>query len=102
VQQQHARKRRIACLENMQRESKSSYANVCNVTSTREEVVLLFGMNQAWNRGQKEVTIHLTDRIVVSPFAAKRLSMLLQGVVNEYEKRFGTLNIDLPGGDAKK
>ena len=30
---------------------KSSYANVCNVTSTREEVVMLFGMNQAWNRG---------------------------------------------------
>jgi len=30
---------------------KSSYANVCNVTSTREEVVILFGMNQAWNRG---------------------------------------------------
>jgi len=80
---------------------KSSYANVCNVTSTREEVVLLFGMNQAWNRGQKEVTIHLTDRIVVSPYAAKRLSMLLQGVVTEYEKRFGTLNIDL-GGEAKK
>ena len=81
---------------------KSSYANVCYVTSTREEVVLLFGMNQAWNRGQKEVTIHLTDRIVVSPYAAKRLSMLLQGVVNEYEKRFGILNIDLPGGDARK
>lgn len=80
---------------------KSSYANVCNVTSTREEVVLLFGMNQAWNRGQKEVTIHLTDRIVLSPYAAKRLSMLLQGVVNEYEKRFGSLNIDLPGGDRK-
>ena len=27
--------------------------------------------------------------------------MLLQGVVNEYEKRFGILNIDLPGGDAR-
>jgi ethanolamine utilization microcompartment shell protein EutL len=81
---------------------KSSYANVCNVTSTREEVVLLFGMNQAWNRGQKEVTIQLTDRVVVSPYAAKRLSMLLQGVVSEYEKRFGTLNIDLPASAAKK
>jgi hypothetical protein len=81
---------------------KSSYANVCNVTSTREEVVLLFGMNQAWNRGQKEVTIHLTDRVVLSPYAAKRLSMLLQGVVNEYEKRFGALNIDVPGADARR
>ena len=73
---------------------KSSYANVCNVTSTREEVVMLFGMNQAWNRGQKEVTIQLTDRIVISPYAAKRLSMLLGSVVKEYEDRFGTLSID--------
>jgi hypothetical protein len=73
---------------------KSSYANVCNVTSTREEVVMLFGMNQAWNRGQKEVTIQLTDRIVISPFAAKRLSLLLGNVVTEYEKRFGVLNIE--------
>jgi hypothetical protein len=81
---------------------KSSYANVCNVTSTREEVVLLFGMNQAWNRGQKEVTIHLTDRIVVSPYAAKRLSLLLQGVVGEYEKRFGTLNIEAGSAEGKK
>jgi len=75
---------------------KSSYANVCNVTSTREEVVMLFGVNQAWNRGQQEVTIQLTDRIIVSPYAAKRLSMLLQGVVAEYEKRFGALNVEGP------
>jgi hypothetical protein len=81
---------------------KSSYANVCNVTSTREEVVMLFGMNQAWNRGQKEVTIHLTDRIVVSPYAAKRLSLLLGNVVKEYESRFGALNIESGAAEAKK
>jgi hypothetical protein len=81
---------------------KSSYANVCNVTSTREEVVILFGMNQAWNRGQREVTIQLTDRIVISPYAAKRMSVLLNNVVKEYENRFGALNIDMPGGEAKK
>jgi hypothetical protein len=75
---------------------KSAYANVCNVSSTREEVVMLFGVNQAWNRGQKEVTIQLTDRIIISPYAAKRLSMLLGGVVKEYESRFGTLNVE-PG-----
>ena len=75
---------------------KSSYANVCNVTSTREEVVMLFGINQAWNRGQKEVTIQLTDRIIISPYAAKRLVQLLGGVVQEYEKRFGTLNVEGP------
>ncbi len=73
---------------------RSSYANVCNVTSTREEVVMLFGINQAWNRGQKEVTVQLTDRIIISPYAAKRLVKLLEGVVGEYEKRFGALNVD--------
>ncbi|MEO8132403.1 MAG: DUF3467 domain-containing protein [Betaproteobacteria bacterium] len=73
---------------------KSSYANVCNVTSTREEVVMLFGINQAWNRGQKEVTIQLTDRIIISPYAAKRLATLLEGVMKEYESRFGTLLVD--------
>ena len=76
----------------------SSYANVCNVTSTREEVVLLFGVNQAWNRGQKEVTIQLTDRIIISPYAAKRVGMLLKGVVDEYEKRFGELNVEAASG----
>jgi Protein of unknown function (DUF3467) len=82
---------------------KSSYANVCNVSSTREEVVMLFGMNQAWNRGQKEVTIQLSDRIVISPYAAKRLSVLLENVVKEYESRFGTLNVEAKtGGAARK
>src|SRR3954468_18169923 len=74
----------------------SAYANVCNVTSTREEVVMLFGINQAWNRGQQEVTIQLTDRIIISPYAAKRLVALLDGVVQEYEKRFGTLSVEGP------
>jgi hypothetical protein len=78
----------------------SSYANVCNVTSTREEVVMLFGVNQAWNRGQKEVKIQLSDRIIISPYAAKRVSMLLKGVVDEYEKRFGDLKVEAASAEA--
>jgi len=72
---------------------KSSYANVCNVMSTREEVVMMFGVNQAWQAGQKEVTVQLTDRIILSPHAAKRLSLLLGNIVKQYEDRFGQLNI---------
>ena len=70
---------------------KSSYANVCNVASTREEVVFLFGTNQAWHAGQKEIPVQLTDRIIMSPHAAKRLSILLENVLREYENRFGKL-----------
>jgi hypothetical protein len=73
---------------------KSSYANVCNVTSTREEVVLNFGINQSWERGQHEMEIQLTDRIILSPFAAKRLSMMLTRLMGEYETRYGELKLE--------
>ena len=69
----------------------TAYANVCNVASTREEVVLLFGVNQAWQAGQAEIPIQLTDRIIMSPFVAKRLATLLENVLKEYESRFGAL-----------
>ena len=75
---------------------KSSYANVCNAMSTREEVVLMFGVNQAWHGGQKEVTIQLTDRIILSPHAAKRLTLLLNNLIKQHEDRFGVLNIEAP------
>jgi hypothetical protein len=74
----------------------TSYANVCNVMSTREEVVLMFGVNQAWHLGQKEVTVQLTDRIIVSPHAAKRLSVLLENLLKQHEERFGPLNLQAP------
>jgi hypothetical protein len=70
---------------------KSSYANVCNVASTREEVVLLFGINHAWHSGQREIPVQLTDRIIMSPHTAKRLAALLDNVMREYESRFGPL-----------
>ncbi len=68
------------------------YSNVCNVAGTREEIILLFGMNQAWHSGQKEVTIQLADRIVMSPFVAKRLATLLTNVIRDYESKFGALD----------
>jgi hypothetical protein len=72
---------------------RSAYANVANVAGGREEIVLLFGMNQAWHAGQKEVNVQLSDRIVLSPYAAKRLSILLNTVLGDYEKKFGKLEV---------
>ena len=72
---------------------RSSYANVCNVAGTREEVVLLFGVNQAWNSSQKELVVQLLEKVILSPFAAKRLNMLLTRVLREYESRYGQLEI---------
>jgi hypothetical protein len=70
----------------------SSYANFCNANSTREEVVLNLGINKSWERGTQEtLDIELNHRIVLSPFAAKRLTELLQNLMKEYESRYGAL-----------
>ncbi len=74
---------------------KTSYANVCNVTSTREEMTLFFGTNQTWHAGQDEVTVELSDRVIMNPYAAKRLALLLGKVVGEYERRYGVLDLNL-------
>lgn len=73
----------------------SAYANVCNVTSTREEVVLNFGINKAWERGAQELEIELTNRLILSPYAAKRLALMLNKLVDEYESRYGKLDIEV-------
>jgi len=72
----------------------TSYSNVCNVLGSREEITLLFGANQAWHAGQKEVKVMLSDRVVLNPYAAKRLQVLLQRVLKEYETRFGELKLE--------
>lgn len=73
---------------------RSVYANATNVAGGREEIVLLFGMNQAWHAGQKEIKVQLSDRIILSPFAAKRLAILLNNVLQDYEKRYGKLEVE--------
>jgi len=78
---------------------RSVYANVANVAGGREEIVLLFGLNQAWHAGQKELKVQLSDRIVMSPFAAKRLSILLNNVIADYENKFGKLDLGIQRPD---
>jgi len=74
-------------------ELKSSYCNVCNASSTREEVVLSLGVNQNWEieRNVGELDVKLLHRIILSPFAAKRLSEMLSNLMRDYEARHGEL-----------
>jgi hypothetical protein len=75
----------------------TTYANVANAASTREEVALVFGTNKTWKISEdKPVKIELTNRIILSPFAAKRFALLLNGVLDEYESRFGKLEVEPP------
>ena len=69
---------------------KTSYCNMCSTNTTREEVVLNFGVNQNWERPESP-EVSLEHRIILSPFLAKRLSQLLNKVVEDYETRHGAL-----------
>ncbi len=72
----------------------TSFANVVNVQSTREQVDLFFGTNRTWNpEASGEVTVELNNRVILTPFAAKRLATVLANVLTEYESRFGAIDI---------
>lgn len=71
----------------------TTYANVCNVMGTREEIMVLFGANQAWQQDQKEVKVTLSNRIVLNPYAAKRLLTMLEMGLRQYESRYGELKL---------
>ncbi len=70
---------------------KSTYCNMVNATTTREEAVLNFGVNESWDRGANDYEVKLEHRVILSPFAAKRLSQMLNKLIDEYETRYGEL-----------
>ena len=72
----------------------TSYANVVNVSMTREECGLFFGTNLTTGiGGTGEVSIKLSDRIIMTPHAAKRLAVLLDANLRGYEERYGKLEV---------
>lgn len=73
----------------------TQFANVVNVQGTREQIELFFGTNRTWNVAESDrVTVDLSSRVILTPFAAKRLWSVLGGVLREYETRHGALDIE--------
>lgn len=73
----------------------TSFANVVNIQGTREQVELFFGTNRTWNvDADGPLKVELTNRVILTPLAAKRLSGILVTVLREYEQRHGTLKVE--------
>ncbi|MFZ4409966.1 MAG: DUF3467 domain-containing protein [Paracraurococcus sp.] len=70
---------------------KSSYCNVCSATSTKEEVVMTFGINQNWDLRQQPMEVSLQHRVIMSPAAAKRFHGVLSDLLTEHETRHGSI-----------
>lgn len=69
------------------RNMKSEYANIANVATTSDEIMLLFGTSQAWNNAQKDVLVSLSERIIMTPATAKRFHAVLTKTLEEFEKK---------------
>ena len=85
---------RTAGVEWIDRSMTTHFANVVNVQGTREQIDLFFGTNRTWNLQEGAgVTVELASRMILTPFAAKRLWTVLGGVLREYEARHGELDV---------
>lgn len=73
----------------------TSFANVVNIQGTREQVEFFFGINRSWDPDDgAAVQVDLTNRVIMTPYAAKRLQLILSGVLREYEARHGVLKVE--------
>lgn len=75
---------------------KSLYVNASNVVGGREEIMMLLGLNQAWNMEQSKVNVEIAERVVMTPYTAKRLAIMLGATLKAYEAKFGTIDIGVP------
>ena len=74
---------------------KSLNVNATNVVGGREEIMMLLGLNKAWNVNQGKVNVDIAERVVMTPYTAKRLAIMLAATLKAYEAKFGQIDIGL-------
>ena len=74
---------------------RSTYANITDVRGSREEITILFGIEEARHIGQNEVRVQLSNKVVLSPFVAKKMAILLNRIVRNYEKGWRSLETEI-------
>ncbi len=72
----------------------ANYANFCRVTGSPEELIVDFGLNPQ-PVGIPKDPIHVTQRVIMNFYTAKRLLAALQMSVQRHEAVFGNLETDI-------
>ncbi len=70
------------------------YANVARLSAGQEEVVLQFGIRQSSDTSERVAEVRSIACIILNPFAAKRLALLLDSALQDYEAKYGTLEAE--------
>jgi hypothetical protein len=81
-----------------ERNMRASYANAFRTNVTPEEVMIDFGVNVVSGTPgqgrQPEMTFQLGERIILNPFTAKRLAIMLGQLIRQHEQQFGEVELD--------
>lgn len=72
------------------------YPDIFNVTNSREEVTLSFGTVRSCNTEENQLSALLSSRIILSPYTAKRIAILLANKISEFEAIHGKLSAEAP------
>jgi hypothetical protein len=70
---------------------RDSYANAVRLSAVQEEVVIGFGISQSPDSSKSDADVRSITSIILNPYAAKRLALLLDNAVQDYEARYGRL-----------
>jgi len=82
----------------------TNYANAFRTSTSAEEVIIDFGLNQVRpaqggsgdaQGTDAEIVFTANDRVVLNYYTAKRLAVTLSQVVRRYEQQFGELKLDV-------
>ena len=72
------------------------YANAVKLSAGKEEVVLRFGINRSQDFSSREAEVRSLSSVILNPFAAKRLALLLNNTLRDYEAKYGPLEKGAP------
>jgi len=82
-----------------ERELRTIYTNAYRIHTAAEEVVIDLGFNMPNpnpQQGQQQLLFKVTDRVIMSYSAAKRLTLSLTQLIKRYEQQFGEISVQ-PG-----
>lgn len=72
----------------------AAYSNFARVTATPEEVIIDFALNpNPFMSGRQEV--HVTQRLIMNFYTAKRLASALAMTLQRHEATFGSIELDI-------
>ena len=74
---------------------KTTYANVCRIAQTPNEMIVDFGLNPNFFGTILAEPLKLENRIILSHDGAKRLLLHLATAIQSYEAKYGVIELDV-------